>query len=215
MKIKNVIKLLILVALLGAAGSWYYFEVYRKQPITIEEDEGIIIHETELLNETLSSGIREMGELVTAEYYFTSSETIQDQKVLDLTSLGINFKHDIPLTGHSFTYSYDGEIKAGIDFSEVEVAVEGDTVTITLPKAMIISSAVDPDSYKFYEIKNNILNPISPEEYAISFADLIHNEEQKAIDKGLLERADKNAVDLIRNFVKPYTNGYKVVIKTK
>ena len=41
MKIKNVIKLLILVALLGAAGSWYYFEVYRKQPITIEEDEGI------------------------------------------------------------------------------------------------------------------------------------------------------------------------------
>ena len=217
MKLKNVIKLLLLVAILAAVGSWYYFEVYRRQPITIEEDGGIVINETELLNETLTSGLKNMGEMITAEYYFTSSETVQDVKVLDLTSLGINFKTDIPLTGHSFTYSYDGEIMAGIDFRDVEVRVDGEnkTVTVNIPGAGIISSSIDPDSCKFYEIKNNILNPISPEDYALSLADLIHSEETKAVDKGLLEKANKNAKELIANFIKSYAEGYRVTVNTK
>lgn len=216
MKIKNVIKLLLLVGLLCIAGTWWYFEVYSKnKPISINENEGIIQDDIAVLNETISSGLKEMGELITAEYYFSSSETVQDVKVLDLSSLGIDFKTNIPLTSNSFTYSYDGEIMAGIDFKGIEVNVdkENNIIKIKLPEAKIISSSVDPNSYQFYEIKNNILNPISPENYAVSFADLIHSEEEKAIDKGLLNKATNNAKTIVSNFVKSYVEGYKIEIE--
>lgn len=216
MKIKNVIKLLLLVGILCIVGTWWYFEVYSKnQPISINENDGIIQDDIAVLNETISSGLKEMGELITAEYYFSSSETVQDVKVLDLSSLGIDFKTNIPLTSNSFTYSYDGEIMAGIDFKGIEVNVdkENNVIKIKLPEAKIISSSVDPDSYQFYEIKNNILNPISPENYAVSFADLIHSEEEKAIDKGLLNKATNNAKTIISNFVKSYVEGYKIEIE--
>lgn len=216
MKIKNVIKLLLLVGILCTVGTWWYFEVYSKnQPISINENDGIIQDDIAVLNETISSGLKEMGELITADYYFSSSETVQDVKVLDLSSLGIDFKTNIPLTSNSFTYSYDGEIMAGIDFKGIEVNVdkENNVIKIELPEAKIISSSVDPDSYQFYEIKNNILNPISPENYAVSFADLIHSEEEKAIDKGLLNKATNNAKTIISNFVKSYVEGYKIEIE--
>ncbi len=216
MKIKNVIKLLLLVGILCTVGTWWYFEVYSKnQPISINENEGIIQDDIAVLNETISSGLKEMGELITADYYFSSSETVQDVKVLDLSSLGIDFKTNIPLTSNSFTYSYDGEIMAGIDFKGIEVNIdkENNVIKIKLPEAKIISSSVDPDSYQFYEIKNNILNPISPENYAVSFADLIHSEEEKAIDKGLLNKATNNAKTIVSNFVKSYVEGYKIEIE--
>ena len=218
MKIKNVIKLLLLVAILCVAGSWWYFEVYSKRTDPISTDnEGIIQEEMKVLGETLESGIRELGELNTAEYYFSRVETVESTKKLDLTSIGINFIHDIPLTTNSFSYSYDGEVKAGIDFSQVKVEkdVEKKQLTVILPQAKIVSSIVDPDSYVFYEVKNNILNPIDPKDYAVSFAELIHAEEEKAVEKGILKKANENAVKMIRNFVGSYASGdYKITIKT-
>ena len=105
MKIKNVIKLLLLVAILCIGGSWWYFEVYSKRVDPMATDkEGIIQEEMTVLGETLQSGIRELGELNTAEYYFSRVETVESTKKIDLTSIGINFIHDIPLTTNSFSY---------------------------------------------------------------------------------------------------------------
>ena len=215
MKIKNVIKLLLLVAVLCLAGSWYYFEVYSKQMTPIDnENSGIIQEETLVSGETISSGIREMGELNTAEYYFSRTESVENSKELDLSQLGIDFKAKIPLTTNSFTYSYDGQIKAGIDFTKVTVEVDNEakTITVKLPETTITSSEIDPDSYKLYSVTNNILNPISPDDFAVSLADLIHAEEDRAIEKGLLDRAQKNTEVLIRNFVKSYAEDYKITI---
>ena len=218
MKIRNVIKLLLLVAILCVAGSWWYFEVYSKRTEPISTDnEGLIQEELTVLGETLQSGIRELGELNTAEYYFSRVETVESTKKLDLTSIGIDFVHDIPLTTNSFSYSYDGEIKAGIDFSQVKIEkdVEKKELTVILPQARILSSVIDPDSYVFYEIKNNILNPIDPQDYAVSFAELVHAEEEKAVEKGILNKANENAVKLIRNFISSYVSGdYKIIVKT-
>ena len=77
MKIRNVIKLLLLVAVLCIGASWWYFEVYSKRTDPISTDnEGIIQEELTVLGETLESGIRELGELNTAEYYFSRVETV-------------------------------------------------------------------------------------------------------------------------------------------
>lgn len=220
MKTKNVIKLIVLVALLCIGATWWYLEVYTKlKPVSVTQDnEGLIQDDLAVIGETIQSGLRQIGEINTAEYYFTRTETVEDSKKLDLTSIGINFIADIPLTSNTFTYSYDGNIKAGIDFNEIEVNVdkEAKTITIMLPKSRIMSSAVDPDSYKFYEIRNNILNPISPEDYAVSFADLIHKEEERAIKEGLLDKADANAQKILKNFISSYNSDrYQISVKTK
>ena len=220
MKKKNVIKLVLIVALLCIGATWWYLEVYAKlRPISVDQDNsGIIQDDLALIGETIESGLRQIGELNTAEYYFTRAETVADSKKLDLTSIGINFVADIPLTSNSFTYSYDGSIKAGIDFSQIEVSVDKETkeITVLLPKAEITSSEVDPDSYKFYEIRNNILNPISPEDYAVSFADLIHKEEERAVKEGLLDKADANAQKMMKNFISSYnSDSYKITVKTR
>ena len=220
MKMKSVIKLILVVALLCVGATWWYLEVYKKlEPISVDQDNsGIIQDDLAVIGETIESGLKQIGELSTAEYYFTRTETVEDSKKLDLTSIGIDFITNIPLTSNSFTYSYDGNIKAGIDFAEIEVNVDKDTKTITvlIPGSRILSSEVDPDSYKFYEIRNNILNPISPEDYAVSFADLIHKEEERAVEEGLLEKADVNAQKILKNFISSYnSDAYSITVKTK
>ena len=217
---KSVIKLILVVALLCVGTTWWYLEVYKKlEPISVDQDNsGIIQDDLAVIGETIESGLKQIGELSTAEYYFTRTETVEDSKKLDLTSIGIDFITNIPLTSNSFTYSYDGNIKAGIDFAEIEVSVDKDTKTITvlIPGSRILSSEVDPDSYKFYEIRNNILNPISPEDYAVSFADLIHKEEERAVEEGLLEKADVNAQKILKNFISSYnSDAYSITVKTK
>ena len=217
---KSVIKLILVIALLCVGATWWYLEVYKKlEPISVDQDNsGIIQDDLAVIGETIESGLKQIGELSTAEYYFTRTETVEDSKKLDLTSIGIDFITNIPLTSNSFTYSYDGNIKAGIDFAEIEVSVDKDTKTITvlIPGSRILSSEVDPDSYKFYEIRNNILNPISPEDYAVSFADLIHKEEERAVEEGLLEKADVNAQKILKNFISSYnSDAYSITVKTK
>ena len=220
MKKGNVIKLILVVALLCIGATWWYLEVYKKlEPISVEQDNhGIIQDDLALIGETIESGLKQIGELNTAEYYFTRTETVEDSKKIDLTSIGIDFIADIPLTSNSFTYSYDGSIKAGIDFAQIEVNVDKDAkvITVLIPKSRITGSEVDPDSYQFYEIKNNILNPISPEDYAVSFADLIHKEEERAVKEGLLDKADDNAMKILKNFVSSYSSdSYVITVKTK
>lgn len=220
MKKGNVIKLVLLVALLCIGATWWYLEVYAKlKPLSVGQDnEGLVQDDLAVIGETIESGLRQIGELNTAEYYFTRTETVEDSKKLDLTSIGINFIANIPLTSNTFTYSYDGSIKAGIDFNEIEVSTDkdGKLITVLLPEARIMSSEVDPDSYKFYEIRNNILNPISPEDYAVSFADLIHKEEERAVEEGLLEKANANAEKILKNFISSYnSDSYQITVRKK
>ena len=150
MKTKNVIKLVVLVALLCIGATWWYLEVYAKlNPISVESDDsGIVQDDLALIGETIQSGLRQIGELSTAEYYFTRTETVEDSKKLDLTSIGINFIADIPLTSNTFTYSYDGYIKAGIDFMEIETSVdeENKQIIVLVPKSKILSRSEEHTS---------------------------------------------------------------------
>ena len=49
----------------------------------------------------------------------------------------------------------------------------------------------------------------------MSFAELIHAEEERAVEKGILNKANENAVKMIRNFVGSYaSDDYKIIVKT-
>ena len=62
--------------------------------------------------ETIQDGLKNMGTLITQEYYFTQVETYTKEKNL----LGF-----IP-SSSEIAYSYDGTVTAGVDFEKITVS---------------------------------------------------------------------------------------------
>ena len=215
-KIRNIIVGIIFIVLLCCGiffGTKYY---YSKRIETVEvirevEKEKIIEVEKEIQisGETIRASMSNIGKLCTAEYNYTHVEHVDSSREIN------GFK--IPFTTSMFIYSYDGTIMAGIDFTKIQID-KNDTkkvITVTLPDVGIISSDVDQDSFQLYDEKNNIFNPISVTDVTDSFADLKNSEEEKAIEKGLLDKARTNAITLVENFMRgSYDVGdYEIIVK--
>ena len=165
-----------------------------------EPEDRLISERVEISGETIRSGLADIGELATEEYYFTQVETYDSTKSAQL----FHITFDIPLTRTKFIYSYDGIIKAGVDFTKIEVEKDELTrlITVTLPKSHILSSEVDFDSFELYDEQQSIFNPISVKDVNDTNQAMLRSAEKDALAKGLLERADKNAETLIKNFLR-------------
>ena len=158
-------------------------------------DEGITEKKVEISGDTIRESMENIGKLCTAEYNYTHVEQADSSREIN----GLK----IPFTTSSFIYSYDGTIMAGIDFTNIQIDKDdmGKKITITLPDVEIISSAVDQDSFRLYDEKNNIFNPISVTDVADTLADLKNSAEKEAVEKGLLNKAKENAIALVENFM--------------
>lgn len=166
---------------------------------TADEDSGPIHFTGEVVTlsgDTISFGIHDMGELVTSEYYYTHAEDLESVK----TMWGIK----VPFSKTSLVYKVDGCIKAGIDFTKVTVDVDNQekTVKITLPESRIISSEIDHDSFELVNEKEGWFNELSAEDVNKTFSHVKELEEEKAIENGVLSRADENAARILESFVK-------------
>lgn len=150
----------------------------------------------EVTAETLRDGLRDMGLLLTEEYYFTEVVYYSTVK----TFLGL----ELGVTESNFLVSYDGVITAGIDFSGITVEKDEaeKIVTVYVPLPEICSVDVDPNSFVRYSEKSGLGNPLSVSDYNRSLTELEETAAQKAVDRGLLERAAENAQTVIKNFVR-------------
>ena len=178
-----------------------------KQARKIVEVEKIIEVEKNISGEVIQDGLRDMGFLVTEEYYFTEVISYSSVKKLFKTiTLGI--------TESSYLASYDGVISAGLDFEKITVEKDEETKTITirLPKAEVKYMEIDPESFVLYSEKEGLGNKITLNDYNDSLIELEKNAEKKAVERGLLNRADENAKLVISNFVNSLvdTTGYTV-----
>ena len=144
---------------------------------------------------TTQFGLRSIGELTTQEGYFTNVQTISDTRKL----FGISF----PFTGKKYVYSYDGVVKAGVDFERVSVTVDeaAKVIAVTLPEPEIFSVSVDPDSFVSYVDGDNLFNSLKVEDINRAQRAMIEEVRRKAVDNGLLENARSNAELLITGFV--------------
>ncbi len=153
--------------------------------------------EKEISVDTVEDGLRDMGILITDEYYFT--------EVVSFSSVKKFFKTDIklPFTESNYLAGYDGVVTAGPDFAATRVEKDdaSKTVTITLPKAQIRNVDIDPNSFKLFSEKQGFTNPFSAEDFNSSLIELETSARQKALQKGILDRADENAVSIVTNFV--------------
>ena len=146
--------------------------------------------------EELRAGLNEMGRLVTAEYYFTAVASASTEAA---PILGIR----LGFTESSFLASYDGVITAGIDFSAIRVEKDEERgrVTVTMPRSVILSVDIDPESFVLYSETKSIFTDISAEDFNNSLVELEATEREKAMERGILTTADENARKLVRSFI--------------
>lgn len=189
---KYIISILIIILAL------FIFTKYINPDFSVFSKLGFKTSETRS-GETLKSSLNNMGFLVTTEYNYTHAETYEKSRSLFIIK-------EFPGTKSKFIYVCDGVISAGVDFEKIDLIVNetDDKITINLkmPAAEIKYSELDLNSFKILDEEKSIFNPITVEEVKNSFSAIKTNEENKAKEKGLLEKATANAETVIENFLK-------------
>lgn len=143
----------------------------------------------------IAFGLKDMGELVTQAGYFTNVQSSTSTRQL--------FGMDIPFTTSKYIYSYDGVVKAGLDFSKIEVRVDdaNRVVTVLLPEIEILDVNIDNNSLKIYDESQSIFTPLHIADVNEAQIELKEQVRQTAIDNGILEEAEKNARTIIGGFL--------------
>lgn len=103
---------------------------------------------------TVAFGLRDIGELVTQAGYFTNvQKQNEDQKIFGMS---------VPFTTSQYIFSYDGVVKAGLDFSKIEVQIDdaNKLATVKLPKREIFDISIDNESLKIYDESQSIFTPL-------------------------------------------------------
>ena len=163
-----------------------------------------------ITSETVKSQLKALHELATYEYIYTNADKRESsEKWL--------FGWERPFSGKSILVTYDGTIKAGIDLNEstVDVNEEAHKIIITLPDSKIISNEIPQESISIVEVKNGLFNDVTFDNYNDFISEQKAVMEQKAIDRGILEKADEEAKALIESSLEalPGMGAYTLVIK--
>lgn len=150
---------------------------------------------TETKSRMVDFNLKDIGELATQAGYFTNVQVISSSREL--------FGITVPFTQSNYVYSYDGVVKAGVNFELVDVSVdeENSIITVKMPEVEILSLEVYEDSLEVYDESKNIFTPLSISSFNQSLTDLKEEVRQRAVDNGLLESAKTNAETLIKGFI--------------
>ena len=121
----------------------------------------------------------------------------------------------VPFTDAHLGVRYDGVMEIGVDASQATVAQSGDTITITLPPAKILSHTLVPGTTQvLFDVSH--LAPNTVADYTALFDSEQSAMEQRAIDSGMLTTATTSAQEQLKDFVGslPGMETYTVTVKT-
>lgn len=143
-------------------------------------------------------GFENIGELATQSVTATSVRVeTKDRKLFNIS---------IPLTESKYIYTYNTNIKAGINFSDVTWSL-GDTedtkhnIYVTVPEVKTLSADLDLDSFKVLHESTSIFTPITLTEHNDALKQLTDEALNDAIANGLYEKALENAKTLLSSFI--------------
>lgn len=134
--------------------------------------------------------------LATLECYFHNVAKSETQGIWNLNP-----------TKKTFWVEYTGTVKIGIDVSQVKCEIDGNRVSITIPKAKVLSIGLDDATYNedsFYAEKNTILNgKISAEEQTAA----VHEAQTQMrisaeSNESIMLAAQDRAKEMIENYFK-------------
>ena len=146
-----------------------------------------------VITDLIGQRLADVQELAVVEYYYTNMGRFENK--VDF------YGWQVPFTTKRFIVSYDGIIKAGVDLKELKVEAHGETITVTLPPAQILSHQIPEESLEVFDETRNIFNPITIEDYTGFTADQRAEIEQRAIANGLLDKAGERAEAAVRELL--------------
>lgn len=112
--------------------------------------------------------------------------------------------------------SYDCTVKAGIkDLTQAEVTQEEDKVMVTLPEVEITGVEIDNDSFQKYDETDNVFNRITVDFVNDAQQELKEQICESAIEKGVLDVAEKNAEKILKELLESPDGEYTVEIQWK
>lgn len=152
---------------------------------------------------TTKLGLEDVGELVTQTGYLT---VVQDNK----ENRSFFQLFDIPFTESRQIFSYDVEVDASVDFSQITYIADNkkDEITIKLPHAKIYKTTLNPDSLKVYLDSEILFSRIDLSKHNEALKTMQEQAIKDAEANGILDSADENAKKLIESFIKS-NNEYK------
>ena len=94
----------------------------------------------------------------------------------------------VPFTASQYIFSYGGVVKAGLDFSKIEVQIDdaNKLATVKLPKIEIFDISIDNESLKIYDESQSIFTPLHITDLNDAQKQLKEEVRQTAIDNGIL-----------------------------
>lgn len=164
-------------------------------------------NQTTITSSVIGSELKEANDLITSNYNYSRFGKYENSLELNGWS--------IPLTNKNFLLQYNGTIQCGLDLDQVKIDITDQTITVHTGKIKVLSHTIDEDSIQVYDEKNNLFNPIKVSDYKNFAIQEKKTALKEAKEKGLEEKAQKNAKKAIKKIIHliPDTEQYKIVVK--
>jgi hypothetical protein len=157
----------------------------------------------EVTNRMVESRLSSIGELATYSYSYSGDITFTADKDWFIFN---------SLTESTIVIDYQGEIKAGIDISEIEIYVDNEegVIYLTLPQPIVISNTIEATDYS-EDI--SIFGEVAGDTSDALLDTAKEDELGHAIDDGLMDNAVDEAQEAIEDLLSVY-DGYEIVFVT-
>ncbi len=154
----------------------------------------------EITTAYISEKINGVSELTTAEMIYSG--------------LIIYTEGEIPfLTQKGFSMRYTANIRAGINFSDVNIKITDSKVVVEMPEAEVQSIEVDPSSIEFYDERYALFNWTDKNDVVDAMSISKEDATTHANVEGLARKADEQAAGIIKNILAGSIGGRELVIK--
>lgn len=176
-------------------------------------DESSESEEQSVSGKIIGESVSALSQLTTTEYDYTIIDEFRNSRKIDFFIVDTN----IPLTEKSFIISFDGIIKYGVDLSEIGTPViddENKTITIKMPKIIMISHEIDEDSIQYWDEENNLFNLIEPSDSDQFQKKNKLKAEKQAIERGVIKKDQDYTEKVLGTFIPamyPIYSDYKVI----
>ena len=136
--------------------------------------------------------LKDIGELATESATFSMTVPVETSREEEI----FGYSFTVPGTKNTHYITYNVLIKAGLDFSEIEMSVDGKehVIRLKLPKIRILSTEV---YFSGREGTSNPLSQLSPEEAEKIRKEVIPDAEKTAKDGDIFDKAKESAQNLI------------------
>ncbi len=153
----------------------------------------------EITTAYISEKINGVSELTTAEMVYSG--------------LIIYTEGEIPfLTQKGFSMRYTANIRAGINFSDVNIKITDSKVVVEMPEAEVQSIEVDPSSIEFYDERYALFNWTDKNDVIDAMSISKEDVTAHANVDGLARKADEQAAGIIKNILAGSIGGRELII---